>query len=117
MIRTDTGKTAADLGSGIRRVFELAAEKVLLLDEAWNPAEGTPVFTVEGTYTTRGGTEWTQGFQFGMPILISTGPLMKNSSNSDAAGRRNGWRRICPTQGCMTTASTISVPTGTSCGS
>ena len=73
MIRTDTGKTAADLGPGIQRVFELAAEKVLLLDEAWNPADGTPVFTVEGKYTTRGWTEWTQGFQYGMPILVFDG--------------------------------------------
>lgn len=73
MIRTDCGKTAADLASGVQRVFELAAEKVLILDEAWDPAEGTPVFTVEGKYTTRGWTEWTQGFQFGMPILVFDG--------------------------------------------
>ncbi|MDY7027044.1 MAG: glycosyl hydrolase, partial [Spirochaetota bacterium] len=73
MIRTDSGKTAADLACGVQRVFELAAEKVLILDEAWEPAEGTPVFTVEGKYTTRGWTEWTQGFQFGMPILVFDG--------------------------------------------
>ena len=33
------------------------------------PEKGTPVFTVAGTYTTRGWTEWTQGFQFGSAIL------------------------------------------------
>ena len=31
--------------------------------------EGTPVFTVEGRYTCRGWTEWTQGFQFGSALL------------------------------------------------
>ena len=31
--------------------------------------QGSPVFTVHGRYTSRGWTEWTQGFQFGAPIL------------------------------------------------
>ena len=30
---------------------------------------GSPVFTVEGKYTTRGWTEWTQGFQYGSAVL------------------------------------------------
>ena len=30
---------------------------------------GSPVFTVNGKYSTRGWTEWTQGFQFGSAIL------------------------------------------------
>src|SRR5258708_34048293 len=29
----------------------------------------SPVFTVAGKYTSRGWTEWTQGFQFGSAIL------------------------------------------------
>ena len=33
------------------------------------PADGAPVFTVEGRYQARGWTEWTQGFQFGSAIL------------------------------------------------
>lgn len=55
------GKTA--------RVVELAAQKIRALDAAWDPARGTPVFTVGGRYTSRGWTEWTQGFQFGMAFL------------------------------------------------
>lgn len=51
------------------RVFELAARKIRALDAAWDPARGTPVFTVRGRYTSRGWTEWTQGFQFGMAFL------------------------------------------------
>ena len=32
-------------------------------------SKGSPVFTVKGNYTTRGWTEWTQGFQYGSAIL------------------------------------------------
>jgi hypothetical protein len=51
------------------RVFELAGQKIRALDAAWDPANGTPVFTVKGRYTSRGWTEWTQGFQFGIGFL------------------------------------------------
>jgi len=51
------------------RVFELAGEKIRAIDAAWDPARGTPVFTWKGKYTSRGWTEWTQGFQFGLAFL------------------------------------------------
>ena len=51
------------------RVFELAGQKIRAIDAAWDSAKGTPVFTVKGSYTSRGWTEWTQGFQFGMAFL------------------------------------------------
>jgi len=51
------------------RVFELAGAKIRALDSTWDSARGTPVFTVKGQYTSRGWTEWTQGFQFGMAFL------------------------------------------------
>lgn len=59
----------ADLRPAVTRVFELAAKKTAAIDKAWNPKNGTPVFTVEGRYTSRGWTEWTQGFQYGSAIL------------------------------------------------
>lgn len=52
------------------RLFDIAAAKIRALDRAWDPSRGAPVFTVEGRYTARGWTEWTQGFQFGMPLLV-----------------------------------------------
>ena len=60
---------APDLTSKLDRLFSLAAKKVRQLEAAWNPANGTPVFTVEGKYTSRGWTEWTQGFQYGCALL------------------------------------------------
>jgi hypothetical protein len=50
-------------------MFELSAEKILRLEKSWDPSRGTPVFTVRGKYTSRGWTEWTQGFQFGACLL------------------------------------------------
>ncbi len=61
------------LASATKRVFELAARKAKNIDKTWDPADGTPVFTVEGKYTTRGWTEWTQGFQYGCMILAGDG--------------------------------------------
>jgi len=58
-----------DLREAIDRVFELSGAKILSLQKSWDPARGTPVFTEGGTYTSRGWTEWTQGFQFGSAIL------------------------------------------------
>src|SRR5439155_7774245 len=53
----------------INRVFDLSAQKILSIEKSWKPELGTPVFTVAGKYTTRGWTEWTQGFQFGSALL------------------------------------------------
>lgn len=58
-----------DLKSKIDKFLEYSGEKILSIEDTWLPENGTPVFTVAGTYTTRGWTEWTQGFQFGSAIL------------------------------------------------
>ena len=69
MIRTDRERTAADLLPKIHRLFDLSAQKILSIERTWRPEDGAPVFTVEGQYRSRGWTEWTQGFQFGAPLL------------------------------------------------
>jgi hypothetical protein len=65
--------TPASLKKDTSRVFELAARKAKALDRSWDTSKGTPVFTVNGTYATRGWTEWTQGFQYGCMILAGDG--------------------------------------------
>ena len=50
-------------------MFDLSAQKIRSLESTWNPSAGSPVFTVQGHYTSRGWTEWTQGFQFGGAVL------------------------------------------------
>lgn len=68
-MNTDVSLEAKTLVPAIHRVVELSGAKILRLQKRWNPAQGTPVFTVRGEYTSRGWTEWTQGFQFGAAIL------------------------------------------------
>lgn len=69
MIQIDPTLTASSLKPQLDRLFELSAQKIQKLEERWKPLGGAPVFTVEGHYTSRGWTEWTQGFQFGSAIL------------------------------------------------
>jgi unsaturated chondroitin disaccharide hydrolase len=68
-MRVDTSITAQALQPKVERLFELSGQKILEIERSWDPKAGTPVFTVEGTYTSRGWTEWTQGFQFGSALL------------------------------------------------
>jgi hypothetical protein len=69
VIAIDLSLRLADLRQQIRRLFELSAIKIRNLQSTWNPQAGTPVYTVGGRYTSRGWTEWTQGFQFGSMVL------------------------------------------------
>ncbi len=69
MLRIDYTLTPARLEGKIRKLWELSAPKILSLEKSYDPAKGSPVFTVNGRYTARGWTEWTQGFQFGAAIL------------------------------------------------
>jgi unsaturated chondroitin disaccharide hydrolase len=69
MIAIDRARTARDLAPKLERLFALSADKIAALERRWDPADGAPVFTVEGRYRARGWTEWTQGFQFGSAVL------------------------------------------------
>ncbi len=60
---------AEQLRSAVARLFEVSADKILSLEQSWSPDSGSPVFTIDGKYTSRGWTEWTQGFQFGAAVL------------------------------------------------
>lgn len=68
-MQIDNKLKPADLLPDVDRTFKIAARKTLALDKAWDASKGTPVFTEKGRYTTRGWTEWTQGFQYGCLIL------------------------------------------------
>jgi unsaturated chondroitin disaccharide hydrolase len=69
MIETQTAPTLAALAPKVRRMFTLSAAKIRSIEASWSPEKGSPVFTAGGQYTSRGWTEWTQGFQFGAAIL------------------------------------------------
>ncbi|MDP0496206.1 MAG: glycosyl hydrolase [Verrucomicrobiota bacterium JB024] len=65
----DTTLTPASLKPALDRFWDISGQKIKLIEAEYDTAKGSPVFTVEGKYTTRGWTEWTQGFQFGSAIL------------------------------------------------
>jgi unsaturated chondroitin disaccharide hydrolase len=68
-MRVDPTITAKSLLPLTARLFELSGPKIRDVERTWDPKAGTPVFTVQGRYTSRGWTEWTQGFQFGSALL------------------------------------------------
>jgi unsaturated chondroitin disaccharide hydrolase len=70
MLIIDTTLTPAALENKLDAMFELAAKKIVSIENSWDQALGTPVYTVKGQYTSRGWTEWTQGFQFGCALLL-----------------------------------------------
>lgn len=53
----------------VKLLWEHSAHKIRRIEKEYDPALGAPVFTRAGKYTTRGWTEWTQGFQYGSSIL------------------------------------------------
>jgi len=69
MLKINPDLTPAGLKAQLDTFWELSAAKIDLIEQEYDPAQGSPVFTVQGSYTTRGWTEWTQGFQFGSQIL------------------------------------------------
>ncbi len=69
MIKINYNLTTKDLAGKLANFWKLSGEKVNRIAEEYDHSKGSPVFTVNGKYTTRGWTEWTQGFEFGSAIL------------------------------------------------
>ncbi|HTZ51074.1 MAG TPA: glycosyl hydrolase [Spirochaetia bacterium] len=57
------------LGTKIAGMWELSARKLRSMERSYDESRGSPVFTVDGAWTSRGWTEWTQGFQYGSALL------------------------------------------------
>lgn len=57
------------LSHKLMKFWDLSGRKINLIEKFYDESAGSPVFTIEGRYTTRGWTEWTQGFQFGSAVL------------------------------------------------
>ena len=66
---TNSSITPADLSKSLERFWEVSGQKINLINSEYDHSQGSPVFTVAGKYSTRGWTEWTQGFQYGSEIL------------------------------------------------
>lgn len=65
----NTTLTLQDLAGDLSRFWELSGQKIDLMLRDYDPSQGSPVFTVNGKYSTRGWTEWTEGFYYGSAFL------------------------------------------------
>jgi unsaturated chondroitin disaccharide hydrolase len=93
MIRINAELTAEKLRRRVERLFEISALKIRAIDKVWNASKGAPVITVEGVYTSREWTDWTQGFMYGSALL-------QYDATGDEwfleYGRRNTVERMAP---------------------
>jgi unsaturated chondroitin disaccharide hydrolase len=69
LISLDKNLTPQDLQSLLERFWSRSAECIEAIEVSCPPGSASPVFTVDGRYTARGWTEWTQGFQYGSMLL------------------------------------------------
>ena len=69
MIRINPELTREKIRPRIERLFEISAGKVRAIEKTFDPSCGSPAVTVEGVYTARAWTDWTQGFMYGSALL------------------------------------------------
>jgi unsaturated chondroitin disaccharide hydrolase len=69
MIEIDSELKPKDLTDKLKKFWNYSGQKIDLIEKFYNEAHGSPVFTINGKYSSRGWTEWTQGFQYGSAIL------------------------------------------------
>src|SRR5688500_18995322 len=69
MMKIDYNLQPENLSGALEKFWQLSARKIDSIENNYDTSLGTPVFTVKGKYTTRGWTEWTQGFQYGSVLL------------------------------------------------
>ena len=69
MISIDYRLCPSDFENPLEKFWILSGEKIRLIRKSYDTSRGSPVFTVEGKYSTRGWTEWTEGFCYGSSIL------------------------------------------------
>jgi unsaturated chondroitin disaccharide hydrolase len=93
MINTNNGIQPAGLDLKLKRFWELSAQKITLIERDYDDVKGSPVFTINGSYVTRGWTEWTQGFQYGSAILQYDATREKSYLES---GRSKTIERMAP---------------------
>lgn len=85
MIKIDNKLNPADLTGKLQRFWQLSEQKIHLIEKQYDNSQGSPVFTFDGKYSTRGWTEWTQGFQYGSALLqfdISGDPKILQTAKS-----------------------------------
>jgi hypothetical protein len=68
-MKIDTTLSPESLVGPLERFWELSGQKIDLIEKEYDSSQGSPVFTIDGKYSTRGWTEWTEGFVYGSAFL------------------------------------------------
>jgi unsaturated chondroitin disaccharide hydrolase len=68
-MRIDNTLEASALAAALEPFWRLSGDKLRLLLRDYDPSRGSPVVTVDGKYTSRSWTEWTEGFHYGSAFL------------------------------------------------
>jgi hypothetical protein len=68
-MRIDARLRPAELAPALDRLWAVSAAKIRAIERRYDPTQGAPVFTAGGRYTSRGWTDWTEGFQYGSALL------------------------------------------------
>lgn len=68
-MKIDTTLTPDSLKEPLEKFWQLSGQKIDLIEAEYDMSRGSPVFTVNGKYDTRGWTEWTEGFVYGSSFL------------------------------------------------
>ena len=68
-MKIDTDIVPEHLDSSLQSFWEISDQKIRLIEKEYDLSRGSPVFTINGKYTTRAWTDWTQGFQYGSRLL------------------------------------------------
>jgi unsaturated chondroitin disaccharide hydrolase len=69
MIKINNELKPDNLSEQLKNFWQLSEKKLYLIEKQYDESLGSPVFTIDGIYSTRGWTEWTQGFLYGSSIL------------------------------------------------
>ena len=91
MLKIDFSLTPKSLLTKLSQFWQLSGEKMSAIEKTYDATKGAPVFTVNGVYSSRGWTEWTQGFQYGSAILQFE---VSGDEKFLAIGRRNTVERM-----------------------
>jgi unsaturated chondroitin disaccharide hydrolase len=92
-MKIDFENKSSDLSQKLEKFWALSGEKIRMIDKEYDHSQGSPVYTIDGKYSTRGWTEWTQGFEYGSSILqfdVSGDEFFLNF------GRENTLKRMAP---------------------
>jgi unsaturated chondroitin disaccharide hydrolase len=68
-MQIDLSIKPTDLKDKLFQFWQLSGQKILDIENNYDKNNGAPVFTVNGKYSSRGWTEWTEGFQYGSALL------------------------------------------------